>query len=88
MTDANNNSNNSNQSGQRMYFSSTDHQNSGNKNIPMWYDDIVFINGQALWTANFTVPNDYLTGSYNGKLRNRMRIPTRKNIDSNIFIFD
>ena len=29
----------------------------------MLIDDIVFIKDQALWTSNFTVPNNYLLGS-------------------------
>ena len=46
-----------------------------------YYDDIVVILNQNLFSGNFTVPNNYLTGDYTGPITKRMKIaPTFHNI--------
>lgn len=39
-----------------------------------YLDDIVYIENQALWTSNFTVPNEYITGPYTGTLSKRKSV--------------
>ena len=39
-----------------------------NNTAEFYVDDAVYIENQALWTSNFTPPNDYLTGQYTGTL--------------------
>ena len=59
-----------------------DYTSSGKSPSTYFYyiDDIVFIKDQALWTSNFTPPNNYLTGDRNTNIKTEQILYPEPNV--------